>query len=314
MRYLDPLTDFGFKKIFGEPDSKPLLISLLNDILELADPIIDLQFQNLEQLPDLPAQRRMVYDLLCRDRRGRYLLVELQQARQTYFKDRALFYLSQLIRMQGQPGKNWDYRLAPVYVVAILNFRLDDDPAADPIRRIALKDQYHQIFYDRLGLVFIELPRFAKTGAELDSHLDKWLYFLKHLEEWDAMPTLYADDVIAQGFTLAELYAMSAEERRRYDDELKHYRDALNMLQTAQQEGIEKGIEKGIEQGRAGERRALLEQLLAVRFGSLPVAVMARIADAELELLSAWFQRALTAASLAEVFAEDADPQQADSD
>jgi predicted transposase/invertase (TIGR01784 family) len=313
MRYLDPLTDFGFKKIFGEPDGKPLLISLLNDVLELADPIIDLQFQNLEQLPDLPAQRRMVYDLLCQDRRGRYLLVELQQARQTYFKDRALFYLSQLIRMQGQPGKNWDYRLAPVYIVAILNFRLDE-PANDPVRRIALKDQNNRIFYDRLGLVFIELPRFAKVGAKLESHLDKWLYFLKHLAEWDAMPTVFADDVIAQGFTLAELYAMSVEERRRYDDELKHYRDALNMLQTAQQEGIEKGIEKGIEQGRAAERRALLEQLLVVRFGSLPAVVMARIADAELELLSAWFQRALTAASLAEVFAEDADPQQADSD
>ena len=255
MRYLNPLTDFGFKKIFGEPDGKPLLISLLNDVLELAEPIIDLQFQNLEQLPDAPVQRRMVYDLLCRDRRGRYLLVELQQARQTYFKDRALFYLSQLIRMQGQPGKTWNYRLAPVYGVAILNFRLDDS-AGELIRRVALKDQYNRVFYDPLGLVFIELPRFAKTAAELESHFDKWLYFLKHLEEWDDMPTVFEDDVIARGFTLAELYAMSQEERQRYDDELKHYRDALNMLQTAQDEGIEKGREAG----REAERRALLEQ------------------------------------------------------
>ena len=69
MRYLDPLTDFGFKKIFGDPDGKPLLISLLNDVLELADPIVELQLKNLKQLPDVPAQRRMVYDLLCRDQR-----------------------------------------------------------------------------------------------------------------------------------------------------------------------------------------------------------------------------------------------------
>ena len=62
-RYIDPLTDFGFKKIFTEPDSQPLLLSLLNDVLALSEPITQLHFQNLEQLPDAPAQRRMVYDL-----------------------------------------------------------------------------------------------------------------------------------------------------------------------------------------------------------------------------------------------------------
>ena len=81
MRYLDPLTDFGFKKIFTEPAGHPLLLSLLNDVLALPEPLTELRFENLEQLPDTPTQRRMVYDLLCRDRRGRYVLVELQQER-----------------------------------------------------------------------------------------------------------------------------------------------------------------------------------------------------------------------------------------
>lgn len=259
MRYLNPLTDFGFKKIFGEPVGKPLLISLLNDVLELAEPITDFQFQNLEQLPDAPAQRRMVYDLLCRDRLGRYILVELQQARQTWFKDRALFYLSQLIRMQGRPGKDWDYRLLPVYGVAILNFALDD-AAGGVIRRVSLTDQHYREFYDKLGLVLIELPRFIKTATELETHLDKWLYFLKHLEEWDVMPTVFENDVIARGFTLAELYAMSDEDRQRYQDELKHYRDALNMLSTAREEGLEKGREAGL--------REALDRLVA---GGIPV-------------------------------------------
>ncbi|MBK8536153.1 MAG: PD-(D/E)XK nuclease family transposase [Candidatus Competibacteraceae bacterium] len=125
MRYIDPLTDFGFKKIFTEPDSQPLLLSLLNDVLALSEPITQLHFQNLEQLPDAPAQRRMVYDLLCQDGQGRTILVELQQVRQAYFKDRTLFYVSHLLRRQGQAGVDWDYQLLPVYAIAILNHRLE---------------------------------------------------------------------------------------------------------------------------------------------------------------------------------------------
>ena len=102
MRYVDPLTDFGFKKIFTEPDGQPLLLSLINDVLALPEPITTLRLQNLEQLPDTPTQRRMVYDVLCQDQAGRSILIELQQARQTYFRDRTLFYASHLIQRQGQ--------------------------------------------------------------------------------------------------------------------------------------------------------------------------------------------------------------------
>ena len=66
-----------------------------------------------------------MYDLLCQDGQGRTILVELQQVRQAYFKDRTLFYVSHLLRRQGQAGVDWDYQLLPVYAIAILNHRLE---------------------------------------------------------------------------------------------------------------------------------------------------------------------------------------------
>ena len=87
----------------------------------------------------------------------------------------------------------------------------------------------------------MQMSLFAKTVEPLDTHLDQWLYFLKHAGELEAMPTIFKDDVIERAFTMAEWYAMSPEDRQRYEEELKHYRDALNMLDTARERGIEQG-------------------------------------------------------------------------
>lgn len=259
MRYVDPLTDFGFKKIFTEPPGQPLLISLLNDVLALPEPITAVRFENLEQLPDTPAQRRMVYDLLCVDRLGRTLLVEVQRAHQTYFKDRTLFYASHLLRRQGQVGADWNYRLQPVYVIAILKDML----TKTAFRRVTLKDEANEVFYDKFGLVFIEMPSFAKTVDELETHRDRWLYFLKHAGELETMPTVFKDDVIERAFTMAELYAMSPEDRQRYDEELKHYRDALNMLDTARERGRQEGHQEGRQEGRQEGLQDAVHRLVA---------------------------------------------------
>ena len=77
------------------------------------------------------------------------------------------------------------------------------------------------------------------------------------------MPTVFKDDVIERAFTMAELYAMSEADRQRYQEELKHYRDALNMLDTARERGIAEGIEKGIEKGRHEGLQEAVNRLIA---------------------------------------------------
>ena len=101
--FMDPTTDFGFKKLFGDEANADLTISFLNDLLELNPPLVELSFANLEQLPEAPEQRIGVYDLLCRDGNGNEYLVEMQKGRIANLEDRMVYYFT--TRPFSSPGK-----------------------------------------------------------------------------------------------------------------------------------------------------------------------------------------------------------------
>lgn len=239
-KYVNPFTDFGFKKIFGEEASKPLLMDFLNALLPERNPIVDLQFKNAEQLGQTEADRRAVYDLYCETEAGEKFIVELQKAKQNYFKERTIYYSTFPIREQAEKG-NWNYSLKAVYCVGILDFTFDDyenEPEKSAVvHTIKLRNQLGRIFYDKLTYIYLEMPNFKANEAELDTRLDKWLYFIKHLENFDSMPSIFKDDVFAQAFQKAEIANYGEAERESYEMNLKIYRDYKNTVDTAFDEG-----------------------------------------------------------------------------
>ena len=239
-KYVNPFTDFGFKKIFGEEASKPLLMDFLNALLPERNPIVDLQFKNAEQLGQTETDRRAVYDLYCETEAGEKFIVELQKAKQNYFKERTIYYSTFPIREQAEKG-NWNYSLKAVYCVGILDFTFDDyenEPEKSAVvHTIKLRNQLGRIFYDKLTYIYLEMPNFKANEAELDTRLDKWLYFIKHLENFDSMPSIFKDDVFAQAFQKAEIANYGEAERENYEMNLKIYRDYKNTVDTAFDEG-----------------------------------------------------------------------------
>jgi hypothetical protein len=105
-RFIGPKTDFGFKRLFGQEDSKDILKQFLTDVLELAYPIDDLEYIPSEQLPTLPGERTGVYDIYCVDTVGQRFIVEMQRGWQLYIKDRMRFYVAFPILHQGRKGGN----------------------------------------------------------------------------------------------------------------------------------------------------------------------------------------------------------------
>jgi predicted transposase/invertase (TIGR01784 family) len=166
-RYINPYTDFGFKKLFGTEMNKDLLISFLNALFnDNKKEIEDVQYLNSEHLGDGYGDRRAVFDVYCQTREGAHFIVEMQKAEQSYFKDRSLYYSTFAIREQAPKGKEWDYHLEDVYTVGVLNFKFpDDEYPADRFRHeIKLKDvEDNHIFYDKLTFVYLEMPKFNKT-------------------------------------------------------------------------------------------------------------------------------------------------------
>ena len=169
-RYLNPFTDFGFKKLFGEETSKPLLKDFLNALLPLESPIADLNFRNAEQLGAEQEDRRAVYDIYCQDTQGHYFIVEMQKAYQKFFKDRALYYTTFPIQEQAQKG-HWSFELKSIFCVGILDFVFDEDKKnPDYLHEVKLKNRHNSVFYDKYALYFIEMPKFHKAESELASH------------------------------------------------------------------------------------------------------------------------------------------------
>jgi predicted transposase/invertase (TIGR01784 family) len=247
-KYIDPFTDFGFKKLFGEECNKDLLLDFLNELLYKKEgKIISLSYLKSEQLGRSEVDRKAVFDLHCENEKGEKFIVEMQKTKQTFFKDRALYYSTFPIVKQTIRG-DWNYELKAVYTVAILDFVFDEDQDSPEKYRydVMLTDiDTHKIFYDKLTFTYLAMPRFNKSIEELESRFEKWMYVLKNLKRLESLPDRLRERIFEKIFAVAEIAKLTHEEYEQYIDSLKGYWDWKNSLDTARDEGKEEGRAEG---------------------------------------------------------------------
>jgi len=251
-KYINPFTDFGFKRLFGEEVNKDLLIDFLNELLrDNEGEITDLSYMNPVQNGSTEADRKAIFDLYCVNQKGERFIVEMQKTKQDFFKDRALYYSTFPIQEQAQRAE-WDFELKAVYTVAILDFAFDQDQNDTKVRHeIKLKDIHtNKVFYDKLTFIYLTMPRFTKTLKELKTRFDKWLYVIKNLPKLDRLPDELRENVFEKFFEAAAIAKLSPDEHKAYRDSLKNYRDLQNILDTARRESKEEGLKEGMEKGK----------------------------------------------------------------
>lgn len=240
-RYINPFTDFGFKKLFGEEPNKDLLLDFLNELLkEEQGQIMELTYLKNEHL-DQDLNRKAIFDLYCVNEKGERFIVELQKTRQNFFKDRTVYYSTFPIREQAKRA-DWNYELNAVYTIAILDFVFDEDKNEPEKYRYDVKlidKETCEIFYDKLTFIYLEMPKFQKGLEELETRFDKWLYVLRNLNRLDQIPEKLRERIFEKLFETAEIAKFSQQELLNYEDSLKYYRDLKNSLDTAREEGRE---------------------------------------------------------------------------
>ena len=262
-QYVNLLTDFGFKRVFGSEPNKQLLVDFLNTLLPNHHHIQSLSYKSTENLGNTPIDRKAIFDIYCQGANGDRFIVELQKAKQNFFKDRSVFYASFPIQEQALRGE-WNFKLAPVYSVGVLDFVFDEHRNEETIiHTVELKNQNCEVFYDKLKFIYIELPKFNKTIDELETHQDKWLYLFRHLPEIEERPKPFQDPVFLQLLEVAEIAKLSREEQDSYQSSLKYYRDMNNVIETAREEGRAEGRAIARKEGRAeGEKAASIRMAL----------------------------------------------------
>ena len=256
-RYISLLTDFGFKRIFGTVPNKDLLINFLNSLFNGEEVIKDVRYLNSENVGDVYTERKAIFDVYCENERGEKFIVEMQNAYQTFFKDRSLFYSTFPIREQAPKSSDWNFCLKKVYVVALLNFKMSDEAfdSSDTIHTIALMDtKTNKVFNAKLMFKYVEVGRFDKADNELTSLSDKWMYVLKNLSRLDGRPAALREKIFTKLFDAAAIARFSPTELREYEDSLKAYRDIKNSLDTAKAEGRAEGKAEGRAEGRVEGR------------------------------------------------------------
>jgi len=265
-RYISLLTDFGFKRIFGTAMNKDLLICFLNSLFNGKQVVKDVSYLNPEHVGDVYTDRRAIFDVYCEGENGEKFIVEMQNAYQTYFKDRALFYSTFPIREQAPKGNEWDFKLNHIYTVALLNFSMNEDAFdKEKIRHhVQLCDTAtHKVFYDKLEYIYVEISKFNKSLEELDTLYEKWLYALKNLYKLTQRPKELCDKVFDRLFEEAEIAKFTPQEMREYETSKMAYRDIKNSVDTAKREGKQEGLAEGIEIGREKGMKEGMEKGMA---------------------------------------------------
>lgn len=276
--YLNPLTDFGFKKLFGEEPHKDLLISFLNTLLPEKHQIATLQYRQDTHQYARQHLHATILDIDCLSTTGEEIIIQLQKAKPENFKDRSLYFAT--FALQAQMRRNdLNNTVSPVYIISLLDFFVRDN-RKDVISHLQFKTQNNQVLYDELSFIYLTLPNFAKSRAELKTLQDKWLYVFRHLAELDEIPPELQESVFHKLFQIAQIAQFNPQERQAYEDSLKHYRDLKNSNDTARLEGLQEGLEEGekigIEKGRAeGEQIGMTKVVTAMAAKGLDIATIA---------------------------------------
>ena len=256
-KYINFFTDYGFKRLFGEERNKDLLIDFLNTLLNKQETIKTLSFYSPEKQPPTKFERKAIFDLFCENKKGEKFIIELQKAKQNYFKDRTIYYSTFPIQEQALRG-DWNFKLKAVYTIGILDFCFDDgDKDKTVVTEVKLMNTVtKKVFYNKLSYIYLQMPNFTKKASELLTKRDKWLFAIKNLQDLEDKPEILSG-IFKKFFEEAEIANYTIKEIKDYEHSLKVYRDLKNTIDTARDEGKEEGKEEGREEGREETEKRL---------------------------------------------------------
>jgi len=255
-KFIDLGTDFSFKKIFGTESNKEMLIDLLNQLFNGEKKIVDLTYQNTEQLGSMPKSRSTLFDIRCTGSDGEEFVVEMQRTNQSNFLKRILFYTSGLISQLGKRGRQWNFNLPEIYFVGILDFDFQDENPSKYRHHYKLRDDdpEHTVLMEGYGVILLELPKFKLELAALKTGLEKWCYLFKNLNDLDQIPLPLNEGIFKHFFSIAQVSNLSKKEYIMYQNSLLAKQTEYAVLNYAEKKGREEEVEKIIKNLLARKR------------------------------------------------------------
>ena len=267
--YLDPKNDLTFKRVFGQ--HKHLCISLINSMIQFESPIVSIEYDTGELVPELAnVLRNTIVDVRCTDGEGRQFIVEMQMYWSESFKQRVLFNASKAYVMQLDKSEDFEL-LQPVYALNFVNETFEKTPEManeyyHHYKIVNVKKTEKQI--KGLEFIFLELPKFKpQDRAEKKLH-NLWLSFLTNINGMtkEAPQELLENELTREAVEYMKRAAYTKEELEVYDKCKIDIMTERSILNDAKKEGLAEGKAEGEQERLKLEQRiAELESLLQTK-------------------------------------------------
>ncbi|TAF77846.1 MAG: Rpn family recombination-promoting nuclease/putative transposase [Bacteroidetes bacterium] len=228
MKFVDIKNDIAFRKIFGDENKKIILISFLNAVLKLESTkkIAEVSMQNPFQLPIIQSLKATIIDVKVKDSEGNEYIIEMQVANVNGLEKRLQYYLAKGYTSQIERGDDYD-KLRPIVFIGIFDFNISKNPNYLSKHLTTDTDTGENLFKD-FEFNLIELQKFNKTENQLQTIIDKWVYFIKYAESLEILPENIEDDGLKAAYQSAQMHTWTKQELEEYDYAAMREADGVN--------------------------------------------------------------------------------------
>ena len=290
-RYVDILTNGGFKALFGDTANKDVVMSIINVLLPDHRKVTEIDYLPTEyqgQVVDL--NKEYHYDFMCKDESGTVFIVELQRYQDDYWFKRCVSYACRAYDRQNRKGE--DYNVAPVYLIGLMDVPIDH-PDKD-----FWKDRYvseytfrekesHDLLGETIVIIFAEMANFSKAAEDCVTEVDKMLYLLKNIGRMMDQPGWLQHEVYTRIFDACEIAGFDEDKLIKYDKDMYDERRLKSEMNTAKRIGYEDGHKEGRADGLAeGRAEGKAEVALRMLDSGMDISQIAHLTELSIEEVS----------------------------
>ena len=238
MKFVDVKNDVAFRKIFGNDKKTEIIISFLNAVLELptGKRIIRVKIENPYQLPQIKDLKSSILDVRVTDERNISYIVEMQVEEPDGFDKRLQYYTAKQYSSQIEKGDDYP-KLNQVIFVGILDFNFFTDDKEYITRHRTVNVKTHKSTLNGMEYNFIELKKFDKELDDIETLVDKWIYFIKNAEDLEVIPANIKDKGLKHAYNDADKHSWSKDELFAYDYAAMRKQDEKGKLTKAEKKG-----------------------------------------------------------------------------
>ena len=279
-RYVDILSNAGFKAFFGDESNKESVVSLLNTLLPAHRQIKDIEYRPTEhQGPIIGHSKEFQYDFLCRDTSGAMFIVEMQRYKEVSWFKRCVSYASRAYDRQNKTG--FDYDVPPVYLIGLMGVDINHPDKEYWTGRYISEYTFrekgcHDLLDETIVIIFAELTRFHKTEDECITEQDQLLYLLKNSGKMMVPPKWAARKPCKNILDAFRIGDFSKEKRNQYNQDMYDEKRRNGELAAARNDGLEEGRAKAVVE--------MAEKMLAA---GLPVEQISQLTGLSAEEIKA---------------------------